>query len=113
MSNSILTEIRTLLQETDVVLTTSEPDADTWERYSQQREVIFSRLQNLLQNEVFEERTVVQNALRQVLEKDGELLQQLEKHLSQCRQALTAVAKANHTFKNSVPLLPHLLDRGA
>jgi hypothetical protein len=108
----ILTELTVLLQETDALLTSPDPDPDMliWEHYGQRRQEIFSRLHALFQKEPQGEQVTLRNVLNLVLEKDQMLLQQLELHLSRCRQELTAVAKARQAFKSSPPLLPHLLD---
>jgi len=112
VNNLILTELTALLQETDALLVSPKPDTLIWECYGQRRQEIFSRLQDLFQEEPQGEQVTLRNVLNLVLEKDQLLLQQLETQRSRCREELAAVAKARQAFKNSPPPLPHLLDCG-
>ena len=113
MSNPILTALTTLLQETEALLACRAPDADTWERYYQRRQEIFSHLQDMFQHDAQHEHTALRTVLTQVLAQDQLLLQQLEMYRSRCRQELADVAKARQALKGYTPLLQvHLLERG-
>ncbi len=114
MSSLILTELMTLLQETDALLACPEPDIDTWETYSRRRQEIFARLQDLFQRETQGTSPALRDSLRLVLEKDHLLLQQLEVHRSRCRQQLAEVSKAQQALKSYTPALSaRLLDYDA
>lgn len=103
MSNPLLTELKELLNETDLLLACPEPDTDWLDSYGQRRQEIFTRLQNVREHQAQDEAEALRDVLSHVQAQDEVLLQQLEGHRIRCREDLLTLAKARQTVQDRVP----------
>jgi hypothetical protein len=113
MDLPFLQELTALLQETEKLLTSAEPDAEALERYSRMRQNAFARLEaaGSLESAGQSDRAGLRELINAVLERDRLLMQKLEEGLALCRKELSAVPKARQALRGYLTPLPAQLVR--
>jgi hypothetical protein len=109
MDHPFLQELSALLQETEKLLASAEPDAEAWESYARMREETFARLESagsLGSDSVKGERAALGELINAVLERDRLLVQKLEACISLCRKGLSSVPRARQAINGYLPPRP-------
>jgi len=113
MDLPFLRELTALLQETDKLLASAEPDAEALEGYRHRRQNAFARLEaaGSLESAGQSERAGLRELINAVLERDRLLMQKLDECLAVCREGLSAVPKARQALRGYLSPLPAQLVR--
>lgn len=98
----MLAELIALLRETDLLLTSSEPDTERLESYGQRRQAIFSRLIDQREQNSRDEAESLREVLLRMQEQDTLLLRQLEHYRDTCRTELLTIARARQNVHGLV-----------
>jgi len=113
MELPFLRELTVLLQETDKLLASAEPDIEAWEGYSRMRQSAFARLEaaGSLENAQEGDRAGLRELINAVLERDRLVMQKVEEGLGLCRKELATVPKARQALRGYLSPVPARLVR--
>ena len=108
MDNYFLNELTALLQETEKLLASPEPDTAAWKNYNLMRQATFARLEAAasLDGDLKGERAALGELIHAVLERDRLLVQKIEECISCCRDGLSAVPKVRRALSGYLPSRP-------
>ncbi len=115
MNTTLVHELEDLLNETRELLACPDPDVEVWGRYSEKREAIFARLQEMdFQASEREEAEKAQDLLKEILQQDATVTEKLKARLARLQGELSVLAKERRALRGYTP--PHpavLLERSA
>jgi hypothetical protein len=108
MDHPFLQELSALLQETEKLLASTEPDAEAWEGYNRIRQTTFARLEaaGSLEAGVESDRRALRELIQAVLERDRLLVQKIEECIFCCRKGLSSVPGARKALNGYLPSRP-------
>jgi hypothetical protein len=108
MDDHFIKELSALLEETDKLLASAEPDAEAWEGYNRMRQDAFARLEaaESLEARGESERRALRELIQAVLERDRLLVQKIEECIFCCRKGLSSVPGARKALNGYLPSRP-------